>query len=71
MTLEALKELAMEPTHDGIGGTCYAFNEDTFADLIIKECIKVAEEVIQDSGDESRHFLDAMIKDAILEHFGY
>ncbi len=35
--IEKCKELSMISTHEGLGGSYYTFDEDVFADLLIKE----------------------------------
>ena len=42
MTIEHLKEAAMVPGMEGLGGYHWEFNEDIFADLLVDEFIKWA-----------------------------
>ena len=63
---ERIKELAEQcrtKYHNGYGGFIEQFDEEKFAELIVKECAKVG-------GDfEYARFHDSLVEDHILKHF--
>lgn len=65
--LKRLKQEAQEVIGEGLGGNYYSLDEDKFAELIVRECARIARKE-QDWNDT--HEIQVNIDQCILCDFG-
>ena len=72
-TITTIDPFTQEVVTDYIDGTKLIFNKEKFAELIVKECVEIADKSNQgskSSNEGTEFYYNADIGDKIKEHFG-
>lgn len=64
---ELIAQAMIEAPHE-MGGKYKAFSKEKFAELIIKECVHIANEYVREGG--ASQTAESLIGKRIKEHFG-